>query len=132
MEIPDRLLIALIPLAVGSIWLQPEITLISRVIGMFVVSVPMVVLAVFISGAFGGGDMKLMAVCGFLLGWQYTVLAFFISLLSSGLLTLTFIMRRKSIKGVHVAFGPHLCFGIMAALLYGGNIISWYLRIYSL
>ena len=132
MEIPNGLVIALIPLAVLSIWAQPGLTLLSRGIGIFTVSLPMLLLALVINGAFGGGDIKLMAVCGFLLGWQNTVLAFFVAVVTAGIIVITLIARGKAKKGAHIAFGPHLCLGVAAAMLYGKEIINWYLRLFGI
>ena len=131
-EIPNGLVIALIPLAVCAIWAQPEITLLSRGIGFFTISIPMLILALFVNNAFGVGDMKFMAVCGAFLGWQSTLLAFFIAVITAGCLSITLILRKKAKRNQKLAFGPHLCLGVMVALLYGGEIITWYLGIYGL
>ena len=131
MEIPNGLIIALIPFAAAAFWVQPDVALLERGIGFISVSVPMLILALLIDSAFGFGDVKLMAVCGFLLGWQNTVLAFFISVVTAGCLSIALILRGKAKKGAKIAFGPHLCLGVMAALLYGKEIISWYLSLFG-
>lgn len=128
MEIPDRLVLALVPFAVCAVWLWPDTAIIGRVIGFFVISLPMLLLAVFINGAFGGGDIKLMAVCGFLLGWQNSLLAFFIALLIGGGCAIYLLASGKSKRGAHMAFGPYLCAGAAAALFFGEDIISFYLN----
>jgi len=131
-EIPDGLIIALIPFAIAAVWVQPHIEFISRGLGMLVVSVPMLILALIINGAFGGGDIKLIIVCGFLLGWQNTLLAFFIALFSAGCFSIPLIVKGKAKKGTQIAFGPHLCLGVMTGLLYGREMILWYLRLFGL
>jgi leader peptidase (prepilin peptidase)/N-methyltransferase len=40
-EIPDSLIIALLPCSIAAIWLQPEITLLSHIIGFFSVALPL-------------------------------------------------------------------------------------------
>jgi len=129
MEIPNGLVIALIPLAVLVVWLQPEVTLLSRGIGFLAVSLPMLLITMIIDGAFGGGDIKLMAVCGFLLGWQNTLLAFFIAVMLAGSISFWLILRKKAKTGNHIAFGPYLCLGVVTSLLYGKEIIRWYLNL---
>ena len=131
-EIPDGLIIALIPFAIAAIWAQPGVTLLSRGIGLLAVSLPMLILAFFIDGAFGGGDIKLMAVCGAMLGWQCTLPAFFISVVFAGCFSIALIIKKKAKRSAHIAFGPHLCFGVMVALLYGKEIIDWYLTLFGL
>jgi len=132
MEIPNGLVAALIPAAAACFLAQPGIPPLSRGIGLIIISVPMLILALLINGAFGGGDIKLMAVCGVMLGWQSALLAFFISIVTAGFMSLGLIAAGKAAKGAHIPFGPHLCAGVMAALLYGDILIGWYLRLFGL
>jgi len=129
-EIPDLLIIALAPLAVASIWLLPDVTLLSHAIGLASVALPMLLLTLAIPGAFGGGDIKLMAVCGLLLGWQLTLLAFFIALLIGGSIAVFLLASGKRKRGQHMVFGPAICAGTVTALFYGNEIIGFYLSLY--
>ena len=126
-EIPDSLCIALIPFAISSVWLLPDTTWLSHIIGTVTVALPMLLLTLAISGAFGGGDIKLMAVCGLLLGWQQTLLAFFIALLLGGGIAVCLMAGGKRKRGGHMVFGPALCFGVVTALFFGKQIIDIYL-----
>jgi len=131
-EIPNGLVLALIPFAIASVWAMPEVSLLSRGIGLLTASLPMFILALLIEGAFGFGDVKLMAVCGVLLGWQNTVLAFFIAVVTAGCYSLVIILRGAAKKGAKIAFGPHLFLGVYVALLCGSELISWYLKLFGL
>jgi len=131
-QIPDSLIIALAPLAVASVWLLPNVTLLSHAIGLVAVALPMLLLTLAIPGAFGGGDIKLMAVCGFLLGWQLTLLAFFIALLLGGSIAIFLLASGKRKRGQHMVFGPAICAGTVTALFYGKEIIRFYLSLYML
>ena len=88
MEIPDSLPITVLILSAISVLLEPEgllqMPLASRIIGFFSASVPMLLLALAIPGAFGGGDIKLTAASGWLLGWQVMLPAAAIGILSGG------------------------------------------------
>jgi len=132
MEIPDVLVLALLPFAIGAIFAQPDISLISRAIGLLTISLPMLLLALIIKGAFGGGDIKFMAVIGVLLGWQSTLLSFFVAVLIAGTYALVLIIGKKVKKGAKMPFGPYLCFGAMTAFIYGREIITWYLGLFGL
>ncbi len=74
--------------------------------------------------AIGGGDMKLMAVCGLLLGWKGIVLAFALGCIIG---SVCHIIRMKVSGEEHVlAMGPYLSVGVMIAALWGESMISWY------
>lgn len=129
MTIPNGLIIALMFPALVSFFVFPQVGILSRFIGMFIVSLPMLLLAVFIPGAFGGGDIKLMAVAGFLLGWQDTVLATFVGIVFGGIVAAYLLIKKTKEK--HMAFGPYLCLGIIMALLFGDLIFQWYFSLFD-
>ena len=130
MTIPNGLVLALMAPALLSFFFFPQVGILSRVIGIFVISLPMLALVLVIPDAFGGGDIKLMAVAGFMLGWGNTLLATFIGLLLGGAVAV-YLLAQKT-KDKHMAFGPYLCIGIMTALLFGDIIIQWYFNLFGL
>ncbi len=130
MTIPNSLVIALIVPALASFFVFPEISLISRLIGIVVVSAPMLLLTLIIPDAFGGGDIKLMAVAGFMIGFANTLLATFIALLLGGGLAIYILAKKKG--GKHIAFGPYLCIGIYLAQNFGTAIIGCYFSLFGL
>ena len=132
MVIPNPLVLFLIAPGIFDLCLTGFNGFWGRVIGIFVVSIPMLLLSLAIPGCFGGGDIKLIAVAGFLLGWKLTLLAFFISVLIGGSYAVYLLLSRKTQKGAHIAFGPYLCAGIMISLLYGETLIQRYLSLFGL
>ncbi|MFI3327341.1 MAG: prepilin peptidase [Clostridia bacterium] len=127
MTIPDGLIIALIVIAIPIAFLQPEITILERVIGFFAVSLPMLLLTLKIPTAFGGGDIKLLAVCGFIIGYQNILLAMFLASILGGIFAISLLQRKKAGKKSEMCFGPYLSIGIFVSALFGSQIISWYL-----
>ena len=74
----------------------------------------------------GGGDIKLMAACGLLLGWKCIIPAFCIGCILGGVIHL---IRMKVSKAEHVlAMGPYLSAGVMIMALFGEQIINAYLK----
>lgn len=73
----------------------------------------------------GGGDIKLMAGVGLLLGVKLTILAFLLGCMIGSVIH----VLRMKIKGADniLAFGPYLSSGIFITILYGNQIIQWYL-----
>jgi len=129
-EIPDSLNITILVCGVLAIGAGPEVALLDRGIGLVAVSVPLLVLAFVIPGAFGGGDIKLLAAAGFLLGWQSVLVATFIGIVVGGLYAIVMLALGRKTRKDHFAFGPALCAGIAAALLYGPVLITWYLGLF--
>ena len=68
MRIPNRMTAALLIPAFLSLVTEPGITLLSRAMGGLAVSLPMYLMTLAVPESFGGGDIKLMAVCGLILG----------------------------------------------------------------
>lgn len=72
----------------------------------------------------GGGDIKLMAVSGLLLGWKQILLAFVMGCIIGSVIH---IARMKiSGQGHMLAFGPYLSIGILISALAGDQMIAWY------
>ncbi|MBD5546578.1 MAG: prepilin peptidase [Lachnospiraceae bacterium] len=65
----------------------------------------------------GGGDIKLMAAAGLLLGWENIMLALFIGSVSGAVIHI--LRMRFQRKDRVLAFGPYLAFGIFTAMLCG-------------
>ena len=125
--IPDRLNLALAVLGVLCLLLAPAAWP-GRLIGALCVSVPMFLLCLLIPGAFGGGDIKLMAAAGLFLGWQQTLLAMFFGILGGGFYGMYLLAAKKADKKDHFAFGPFLCVGIVLAILFGDPVLEWYFQ----
>jgi leader peptidase (prepilin peptidase)/N-methyltransferase len=125
-EIPNSLHIWLALCAVVAFFCVPQVGWLARVIGVFVISVPMLILTLIIPGAFGLGDVKLMAAAGLLLGWQNTILAAFIGVVIGGAYGIYLLASGKKGRKAHFAFGPALCAGITVALFAGTFIVRWY------
>lgn len=72
----------------------------------------------------GGGDVKLMAAAGLLLGWKGIVLAFFLGCLAGAVIHVC----RMKLAGADrvLAMGPYLSFGIAISVLWGEELISLY------
>jgi leader peptidase (prepilin peptidase)/N-methyltransferase len=128
--ISDGMSIALGILAVVSIWVGPEVDMPSRLIGLAVVSVPLFITAILARGAFGLGDVFLMIPAGFLLGTSGVLTAFFIGIIGGGIYGAYALIRRKKNRKDFFAFGPCLAVGIFTSLLFGQDMVYWYLAVF--
>lgn len=118
--IPDHFHVLIFLLGILAIRLFPENGIQSRLLGIFVLSVPMLLLALIAPGFFGGGDIKLMAVCGWLLGWKATLFAGVVSVMTGGIFCAAMLAAGRMSRKDHFAFGPFLALGLGIAIFYGG------------
>lgn len=124
-KIPDSCTGILCVCGLASFGLFPETGGGERILGFFIVSVPMLLLALFFPGSFGGGDIKLMAVSGLALGWQRALCAAGTGIvLAAGYCVWLLAVKRKGRK-TEFALGPFLCLGILTAALAGDRIFAW-------
>ena len=129
MEIPNGLVIACIVPATMAVFAFPDVTLTERLIGFFSVSLPLFAITLAVPGAFGGGDIKLMAVIGFFLGWKMSLTAFMLAVFSGGIYGIGLLLSKKKGAKEQFAFGPFLCAGTALTLFVGEWLLSWYLSI---
>ncbi|MBC8530106.1 prepilin peptidase [Christensenellaceae bacterium NSJ-44] len=129
-EIPNGLVLALAVPALAAIGVFPEVSLLSRGIGLVAVSLPMLAMALLIKNSFGGGDIKLMAVCGLLLGWQQILVGTFFALLTAGGYGAYLLATHKKGRKDTIAFGPFLAAGVALALLAGEPVLHAYLSLF--
>lgn len=98
-----------------------------HVTGALAVSVPLLIILLASRGrAIGGGDVKLMAACGLLLGWKLIILAFILGCIFGSVIHL---LRMKFSRAEHVlALGPYLSAGVFVSMLWGEHLLAAYLR----
>ena len=132
MIIPNGLVLAFLAPILFDLALTGFSGLLGRVSGFFAVSLPLLLLTRLIPDCFGGGDIKLLAVCGFLLGWKAILLAAFFAVVGCGLVCMVKMALKKVKKGDHVAFGPYLAAGILAARLFYTPVMDAYIALLGL
>lgn len=126
-NIYDRFQIMIALLGLCAVFVFPEHSLKERMFGFVIVAVPMLLLALLVEGAFGGGDIKLMAVSGFLLGGKAIVAAMFLGLAFGGIYCSFMLWKKRLGRKDAFAFGPFLALGLGIALFCGDTLADWYL-----
>lgn len=128
MEIKDRFQIILLLLAFINLFISPY-PILDHLIGFFIISILFYIIAVLTDGM-GGGDIKLIAIGGFLLGYKATLVAFFIASVTGSILALYLLIFKKSNRKAQIAFGPFLCIGIYIAYHFAEPIIQYYISLF--
>lgn len=135
--IPDSMWIAILVGGVfilGDRFIADSFTkdwMLSRIIGFFTVSGMFFLVALITGGrAMGGGDIKLMAAVGFVLGWKAVLISLFMSAIFGVLFSLgRKLFLKKEMKGV-VPFGPFLAMGSAVSAFVGEAIFNGYVGLF--
>ncbi len=119
-------------LALGVIFcIIDRANVLEHLIGLVSVSAALYVLYLLSRGrAIGGGDIKMMAAAGLLLGWKLILLSFFLGCILGSVIHVI----RMKVSGAErmLAMGPYLSAGVLIAALWGERMIGWYLKLAGL
>lgn len=132
-EIPDGFQLVLLGLGLawnGYAQITGQGLLAENLIGFLAASLPLLLIAFLTGGGMGGGDIKLMAVCGLLLGWKNILLALALGSVLGSLIMVPRHLLQKRERREEVPFGPFLSAGVYLAMCFGGELIAWYLTLF--
>jgi leader peptidase (prepilin peptidase)/N-methyltransferase len=79
-------------------------------------------------GGMGGGDIKMMAMVGGLMGWKAVLLTTFLGSLTGSLVGIFLMVAKGKGRKAKIPFGPFLALGAIATLFFGQEILKWYLH----
>ena len=109
--------IGILTLACMEMLFRVGVSVQERCLGAVVIAVPMLVLTVMLKGGFGGGDIKLMAVSGFLNGVKVITYAGMLGIILSGIYVSMMLAAGKMGRKDSFALGPFLVMGIIGMKL---------------
>lgn len=110
--------IGILTLACMEMLFRVGVSVQERCLGAVVIAVPMLVLTVLLKGGFGGGDIKLMAVSGFLNGVKTITYAGMLGIILSGIYVSMMLAAGKMGRKDSFALGPFLVMGIIGMKLW--------------
>jgi len=91
----------------------------------------LLLIALLARGGFGMGDVKLAILLGMFLGylgWDRVLLGAVLAIFLGGLSSVGLLVSRRKGRADKFAYGPYLVVGAYIAVLYGAEVIDWYLR----
>jgi leader peptidase (prepilin peptidase)/N-methyltransferase len=132
--IPDLISLPGIPVFFLSSFLLPRIHPLDSLLGIIVGGGTLYLLA---AGYYqltkkegmGGGDIKLLAMIGAFLGWKGTIIALLLGAFTGTVIGMAMILFRGKNFKYAIPFGPFLSLGALCSLLWGEQLINWYLLI---
>jgi len=85
-------------------------------------------IAVISNGAMGGGDIKLIAVLGLILGLKKTLLNILLAFIIGAAVSLYLLLSGRKGRKDAIPFGPFINIAFIITLFYGDMIIRWYVQ----
>ena len=145
--LPDSVTLPAIPLAYIInlfVFSSPAVCVDSTVVCFFASPWAQMLLAALIGGGFfalqyiisrgvwiGGGDIRLGALMGIMLGFPGVLYALFIAYIVGACVAVVLLAFRKKGMKSEIPFGPFLCGATMVMLLYSDRIIDWFGKIFN-
>ena len=84
-------------------------------------------IAIVSRGGMGWGDVKLAALIGLATGFPLVFLAIIMGAILGGIVAVALMIAKKKNRRETIPFGPFLAVAAMVTLVWGSNILSWYL-----
>ena len=80
----------------------------------------------------GWGDVKMAGMIGLMAGFPNVIVAVFGGIILGGLMAIFLLATRKKTRKEGIPFGPYLSLATIITMLWGTEIIHWYLRLFKL
>ncbi len=129
-EIPDLYLFPFIAVTlIGSLIIGTP--------GIFSMAIALLIALLFFGGQhlvskgkwLGSGDVYLSAGIALLLGWQAFLISVAVSYLIGGIVSIILLLTKKVSGDTRVPFAPFLILGTFVAVLFGSQLLDWYLTL---
>ena len=106
-----------------------SVTFVVNIIAAFVLAISFLMIVVATRGrGMGTGDVPLVFLIGLVCGWPGSFVAIFLAFVVGGLVSVVLLFAGAKKIGQTIPFAPFLVFGTLSFLLFGNQIIEWYLR----
>lgn len=129
MIIPDKVLLVFLGLFTIFRFFYPMDPWWQAIAGFAAGFLLLVLIAIVSKGGMGGGDIKLFAVMGVLLGIKGIILAFLFSTFFGAVIGGIGLLSGKMKKKHPLPFGPFIVIGTLTAYFFGDAITVWYLSL---
>jgi leader peptidase (prepilin peptidase)/N-methyltransferase len=132
--------VVLIILGVDSFWSElgllnnlhflPELSILSGIIGGAIGFAFFLIVLLINPRGMGMGDIKLAGLIGLVTGFPLVILALFIGIFIGGLVAVVLLLLRVKGRKDAIPYGTFLALGPLITLLWGHDILTWYLEIF--
>jgi leader peptidase (prepilin peptidase)/N-methyltransferase len=132
--IPDVITLPGIPICFAAGFALPTITYKDALLGILIGGGSLYVIAwaydrITKKEGMGGGDIKLLAMIGAIVGWQGVLFTIFVASLVGTLAGLAVMLQSRTGLKLAVPFGPFLSIGSITYIIFGTPLIDWYFNL---
>jgi prepilin signal peptidase PulO-like enzyme (type II secretory pathway) len=121
------LLLALLPQSWLTQWIVTGVA--NAALGGAIGFAILFLIAIISRGGMGWGDVKLAALIGLATGFPLVFLSIIMGAIIGGIVAVALMIARKRNRRQTIPFGPFLALAALITLLWGNNILEWYLRL---
>jgi leader peptidase (prepilin peptidase)/N-methyltransferase len=132
--IPDVITLPGIPIFLAASFALRQISFVESILGILVGGGSLFLVAWLYhlltkKEGMGGGDIKLLAMIGAVVGWKGVLFTIFVASAVGTLVGMLIILKTRKTLKLAVPFGPFLAMGGMMYILFGPQLISWYFNL---
>ncbi|MTI65408.1 MAG: prepilin peptidase [Firmicutes bacterium] len=102
---------------------------INGTIGLLIGGGIFLLIAIVTKGAMGGGDIKLMGMIGFYLGYKSILLITFLSFIIGAFISILLLVTKIKSRKDFIPFGPFISIATIIVILYGKDLVGLYLKL---
>ena len=131
--IPDGIVLSILVIAIiykliTHFYLRLPVYWLDSIAGLLIGGGFLLLVALVSNGGMGGGDVKLMGVLGFWLGWRLTITAMLLSFMLGAIISVPLLIFKIRGKKDAIPFGPFIASAALIIILRGDELLCWYLE----
>ncbi len=132
--IPDVISLPGIPIFFAASFVLPNITFVESILGVLIGGGSLWLVAQLYylltrKEGMGGGDIKLLAMMGAIIGWKGVLFTIFVASAVGTLAGMLVILKTGKSMKLKVPFGPFLAIGAIAYIFLGPQLMAWYFNL---
>jgi leader peptidase (prepilin peptidase)/N-methyltransferase len=132
--IPDVISLPGIPIFLAASLALPDIKLVESILGILIGGGSLWIVAQLYyvltrKEGMGGGDIKLLAMMGAIIGWKGVLFTIFVASAIGTVVGMLVMLKTRTSMKLKVPFGPFLAIGAIAYIFCGPQLIAWYFNL---
>lgn len=132
--IPDVITLPGIPIFLAASFALKQISFVESILGILVGGGSLFLVAWLYhlltkKEGMGGGDIKLLAMIGAVIGWKGVLFTIFVASAVGTLIGMLIMLKTRKTMKLAVPFGPFLAIGGITYILFGPQLINWYFNL---